>query len=49
MIIRGIQFAAMIWLIFKDAERKGVELKYFTVWGAYSTLIYFGLAVVISL
>lgn len=42
-------FSAMVWLIYKDVMMKGVQYQYFTAWGAYSTMVFFGLQLIISL
>lgn len=49
VLIRGLEFAAMVWLTYKDITMKGIQYKFFTVWGAYSTLVFFGLMLIVSL
>ena len=49
VLIRGLAFATMVWLTYKDVSMKGFQYRFFTNWGAYSTLVFFGLMLIVSL
>ena len=49
VLVRALLLGTMIWLTYKDIVMKGVQYKFFTVWGAYSTLLCFFCLLVVSL
>ena len=49
VLIRLALLGAMAWLTYKDIQMKGIQYRFFTVWGAYSTLLFFFLMFIVSI